>query len=40
MGADGLPITWEEYNTKHLKDIEDEDTYKTVLTKWLTLERV
>jgi len=40
MGADGLPITWEEYNTKHLKDIEDEATYKTVLTKWLTLDRV
>ena len=39
MGADGQPITWEEYKIK-LRDIEDEATYKTVLTKWLTLERV
>ena len=40
MGADGQPITWEEYNTRYLKDIEDEATYKNVLTAWLTLDRV
>ena len=40
MGADKQPITWEEYNTKYLKDIEDEDEYKTVLTAWLTLDKV
>ena len=39
MGADGQPITWEEYKIK-LRDIDDEATYKTVLTKWLTLDRV
>jgi cell wall assembly regulator SMI1 len=38
MGADGIPITWEEYKIK-LRDIKDEATYKTVLTAWLTLER-
>ena len=39
MGVDGEPITWEEYKLK-LKDIEDEATYKNVLTAWLTLARV